>query len=78
MTTVRGLARALHPADHLGFFDPDAIAGYPEPARRWLMHAIEPGEVRWNIEPTFGNYYAIARDSRRKPFAHRERRLECS
>jgi hypothetical protein len=43
MTTVRTLARALHPADHLDAFDPDAILGLPEPARRWLTHAIEPG-----------------------------------
>lgn len=44
MTSVRGLARALRSADHLDAFDPQALAGYPEPARRWLTHAIGPGE----------------------------------
>jgi hypothetical protein len=28
-------------------FDPVMIAGLPEPARRWLSHAIEPGAPLW-------------------------------
>jgi Family of unknown function (DUF6544) len=26
-------------------FDPSSVAGFPEPARRWLRHAIEPGTL---------------------------------
>jgi len=28
-------------------FDPDTAAGLPEPARRWLTHAIAPGTPLW-------------------------------
>src|SRR3954447_2826479 len=30
-----------------GTFDPDMTTGLPEPARRWLGHAIEPGTPVW-------------------------------
>lgn len=29
-------------------FDPAATMGLPEPARRWLSHAIAPGTPLWN------------------------------
>ena len=29
-------------------FDPAAIMGLPEPARRWLGHAIAPGTPLWS------------------------------
>ena len=29
-------------------FDPAAITGLPEPARRWLGHAIAPGTPLWS------------------------------
>jgi hypothetical protein len=28
-------------------FDPTATMGLPEPARRWLSHAIAPGTPLW-------------------------------
>jgi hypothetical protein len=37
------LARALRPGTHLDVFAAAMVAGHPEPARRWLTHAIEPG-----------------------------------
>lgn len=44
MRRARALAEALQPAaTHHGAFDPEAVTAYPEPARRWLTHAIEPG-----------------------------------
>jgi hypothetical protein len=53
--TVPGEARAvrrdwLHlaePAGPLPAFDPAMLAGLPEPARRWLGHAIAPGTPLW-------------------------------
>ncbi len=32
---------------HLGAFEPSMVAGLPEPARRWLTHAIAPGTPLW-------------------------------
>jgi hypothetical protein len=29
-------------------FDPAATMGLPEPARRWLSHAIAPGTPLWS------------------------------
>ncbi|MGH3419781.1 MAG: hypothetical protein ACRDOD_09350 [Streptosporangiaceae bacterium] len=29
-------------------FDPAATTGLPEPARRWLSHAITPGTPLWS------------------------------
>jgi hypothetical protein len=42
---ARRMAHVLRPASAVqpGTFDPDAIADLPEPARRWLTHAIAPG-----------------------------------
>ena len=31
-----------------GTFDPAMTAGLPEPARRWLGHAIAPGTPLWS------------------------------
>ena len=31
-----------------GRFDPDPVAGLPEPARRWLTHALAPGTPLWS------------------------------
>ena len=53
--TVPGGARAvrrdwLHlaePAGPLPAFDPAMLAGLPEPARRWLGHAIAPETPLW-------------------------------
>lgn len=40
---ARVVARGLRPAPQTDVYDPAMLAGYPEPARRWLSHAIEPG-----------------------------------
>jgi len=33
--------------DHPTAFEPSMVAGLPEPARRWLTHAIAPGTPLW-------------------------------
>ena len=35
------------PTPHPSLFDPALVAGLPEPARRWLTHAIAPGTPLW-------------------------------
>lgn len=40
---VRELETALEPTPPRGRFDESRLAGLPEPARRYLAHAIEPG-----------------------------------
>ncbi|MGY1821152.1 DUF6544 family protein [Geodermatophilus sp. SYSU D00079] len=34
-------------SDEVGTFEPSMVAGLPEPARRWLTHAISPGTPLW-------------------------------
>ena len=31
-----------------GLFDASALSGFPEPARRWLTHAVTPGTPAWS------------------------------
>ena len=40
---ARALARALRPVARPDVFDPAMLLAHPEPARRWLTHAVEPG-----------------------------------
>ena len=43
-------------------FDPDAIMGLPEPARRWLGHAIAPGTPLWSsVELTMHGQIKLGR-----------------
>ncbi len=35
------------PAENPAAFDPESLAALPEPARRWLSHAITPGMPLW-------------------------------
>lgn len=46
--SVREQWRALgSPAEHPGRFEPGMVSDLPEPARRWLAHAIAPGTPLW-------------------------------
>jgi len=40
-------ARLARSTTGTGAFHPAALADLPEPARRWLTHAIEPGTPLW-------------------------------
>ena len=43
-------------------FDPAAITGLPEPARRWLSHAIAPGTPLWSsVELTMNGQIKLGR-----------------
>ena len=43
-------------------FDPAAIMGLPEPARRWLGHAIAPGTPLWSsVELTMHGQIKLGR-----------------
>jgi uncharacterized protein DUF6544 len=43
-------------------FDPAAIVGLPEPARRWLDHAIAPGTPLWSsVELTMHGQVKLGR-----------------
>ena len=51
-------------------FDPAAIAGLPEPARRWLGHAIAPGTPLWSsVELTMHGQIKLGRW---RPFTARQ------
>ena len=51
-------------------FDPAAITGFPEPARRWLGHAITPGTPLWSsVELTM---HGQIRLGRWRPFTARQ------
>jgi len=51
-------------------FDPAAITGLPEPARRWLGHAIAPGTPLWNsVELTMHGQIKLGRW---RPFTARQ------
>jgi hypothetical protein len=51
-------------------FDPVAIAGLPEPARRWLGHAIAPGTPLWSsVELTMHGQIKLGRW---RPFTARQ------
>ena len=46
---VRGeWARLAAPGVDQSGFDPSTVADLPEPARRWLVHAIAPGTPLWH------------------------------
>lgn len=51
-------------------FDPAAITGLPEPARRWLAHAIAPGTPLWScVELTMHGQIKLGRW---RPFTARQ------
>jgi hypothetical protein len=51
-------------------FDPAAATGLPEPARRWLSHAIAPGTPLWNrAELTMHGHIKLGRW---RPFTARQ------
>jgi len=53
-----------------GTFDPAATAGLPEPARRWLSHAIAPGTPLWSrAELTMRGHIKLGRW---RPFTARQ------
>jgi hypothetical protein len=52
----------MTPAAFVETFDPAAIVGLPEPARRWLGHAIAPGTPLWSsVELTMHGQIKLGR-----------------